>query len=56
MEERKAVAGDKLADVESKLAELSRLGVGLQTLMNAFPGHSALAQCPIFHALREETA
>ena len=56
MAELKAVAGEKLADVESKLNELTRIRDGLKTLVDACPGHGALAQCPILHALVEDNA
>ncbi|MEO6364707.1 MAG: heavy metal-responsive transcriptional regulator [Luteimonas sp.] len=56
MAELKAVAGEKLADVESKLIELTRIRDGLKTLVEACPGHGALAQCPILHALVEDNA
>jgi len=52
----KAAAGEKLADVESKLAELTSIRDGLKTLVDACPGHGALAQCPILHALAEDNA
>lgn len=50
----KAAASDKLAVVEARLAELTRIRDGLQTLIQACPGHGALAHCPILHALVEE--
>lgn len=50
----KAAANEKLADVEAKLAELTRIRDGLQTLVDACPGHGALEQCPILHALADE--
>lgn len=56
MAELKAVAGEKLADVELKLTELTRIRDGLKTLVDACPGHGALAQCPILHALVEDNA
>ncbi|MCY7355571.1 MAG: heavy metal-responsive transcriptional regulator [Lysobacter sp.] len=56
MGELKAVAGEKLADVESKLVELTCIRDGLKTLVDACPGHGALAQCPILHALVEDNA
>ena len=56
MAELKAVAGERLAGVESKLAELTRIRDGLKTLVDACPGHGALAQCPILHALVEDNA
>lgn len=46
----------KLADVESKLSELERIRDGLRTLIDACPGHGALAQCPILGALSAEDA
>lgn len=51
----KAAAADKLVDVETKLAELERIREGLQALLASCPGHGALAQCPILHALDEDT-
>ncbi len=56
MAELKAVAGEKLVDVESKLAELTRIRDGLKTLVDACPGHGALARCPILNALVEDNA
>ena len=50
----KTAATEKLADVETKLAELTRIRDGLQTLITACPGHGALERCPILHALVEE--
>ena len=50
----KAAAAEKLADVEQRLDELTRIRDGLRTLIAACPGHGALAQCPILHALDEE--
>ncbi len=52
----KAAAADKLADVERRLAELARMRDGLRQLVDACPGHGALAQCPILTALGGETA
>jgi MerR family copper efflux transcriptional regulator len=49
----KAAAQHRLADVEAKLAELARIRDGLQTLVDACPGHGALQTCPILHALDE---
>jgi DNA-binding transcriptional MerR regulator len=51
----KAAATAKLADVETKLAELARIRAGLELLVASCPGHGALAQCPILNALAEET-
>ena len=50
----RAAAADKLADVERRLAELTRIRDGLRTLVQACPGHGALEACPILHALDEE--
>ena len=50
----RAAAADKLADVERRLAELTRMRDGLRTLVQACPGHGALEACPILHALDEE--
>lgn len=50
----KATASEKLADVEIKLAELTRIRDGLRTLVAACPGHGALEHCPILHALADD--
>lgn len=50
----KAAATEKLADVETRLAELTRIRDGLRTLVTSCPGHGALEQCPILNALAEE--
>jgi DNA-binding transcriptional MerR regulator len=52
----KAAAGEKLADVEAKIAELVRIRDGLRTLITACPGHGALERCPILNALVENQA
>ncbi|MEZ0470049.1 heavy metal-responsive transcriptional regulator [Luteimonas salinilitoris] len=52
----KAAANEKLADVEHKLAELTRIRDGLQALVAACPGHGTLERCPILAALSEEPA
>jgi Zn(II)-responsive transcriptional regulator len=52
----KATASEKLADVERKLAELSRIRDGLRVLVDACPGHGALERCPILAALAQEDA
>jgi DNA-binding transcriptional MerR regulator len=51
----KAAAITKLADVEARIEELARIRDGLRTLVDACPGHGALQQCPILHALDEDT-
>lgn len=52
----KTAAAEKLADVEIKLAELTRIRDGLKTLVEACPGRGALQRCPILNALTEENA
>lgn len=47
----KAAAIEKLASVETRLAELDRIRAGLETLVASCPGHGALEQCPILDAL-----
>ena len=50
----KAAAEHRLADVEAKLSELTRIRDGLRTLVEACPGHGALDTCPILHAMDED--
>jgi MerR family transcriptional regulator, copper efflux regulator len=50
----KAAATEKLVDVEVKLAELTRIHDGLQSLVASCPGHGALEQCPILDALARD--
>ena len=50
----KAAAQEKLADVEHRLAELTRIRDGLQTLVGSCPGHGELDRCPILAALANE--
>lgn len=45
----------KLADVETRLAEMTRVRDGLKDLIDACPGYGALASCPILEALAEES-
>ena len=52
----KNAAVEKLADVEGKLAELTRIRDGLKALVASCPGHGALERCPILNALAEEQA
>ena len=52
----KAAALQKLAEVDARIAELSRIGQGLRALVNACPGHGTMASCPILNALLEESA
>ncbi len=50
----KAVATEKLADVEVRLVELTRIRDALQTLVTSCPGHGNLQRCPILNALVED--
>ena len=50
----RAAAASKLIDVEQRIAELTRVRDGLQTLVSACPGHGTLDQCPILSALGGE--
>lgn len=51
----RAVALEKLADVEVRLAELARIRDGLRALVASCPGDGALDDCPILQALDEDT-
>jgi len=42
----KAAAIEKLADVEARLAELTRIRNGLKALVASCPEHGAMKQCP----------
>jgi Zn(II)-responsive transcriptional regulator len=50
----KAVAVERLTDVQARLAELNRIRAALEALVASCPGHGALEQCPILNALAEE--
>jgi MerR family transcriptional regulator, copper efflux regulator len=50
----KAAATEKLVDVQARLAELTRIRDGLQSLVASCPGHGALEQCPILDALARD--
>jgi Hg(II)-responsive transcriptional regulator len=52
----KTTAIEKLADVEEKLTELTRIRDGLKMLVDSCPGHGALEKCPILNALAEDPA
>ena len=52
----KAAARQKLADVDAKIAELTRIRDGLDALIEVCPGQGALARCPILNAIAEESA
>ena len=51
----KTKAEARLQAVETKLAEITRIRDGLRLLVESCPGHGALAQCPILHALAEDS-
>ena len=51
----KRAAEKKLAEVEERLAALTRVRDGLATLVATCPGHGRAADCPILKALGEET-
>ncbi len=51
----RAAAVGKLADIDAKLADITRIRDGLRKLVESCPGHGALAQCPILGALEEGT-
>jgi MerR family copper efflux transcriptional regulator len=51
----KRAAERKLAEVEERLAALTRVRDGLATLVATCPGHGRAADCPILRALGEET-
>lgn len=51
----KVAAVEKIADVESRIAELERVRAGLVDLVASCPGHGALHACPILNALAEDT-
>lgn len=51
----KRAAEKKLAEVEERLAALTRVRDGLSTLVATCPGHGRAADCPILKALGDET-
>jgi Cu(I)-responsive transcriptional regulator len=48
----RAIVAQRLAEIDAKMDDLRRLRAGLQTLLDACPGHGPNAQCPILAALR----
>jgi Hg(II)-responsive transcriptional regulator len=56
MNEMKQKASRKLEMVEARLAELARMRDALRELVEACPGHGALATCPIMAALTTDAA
>ncbi|CAN5230053.1 helix-turn-helix domain-containing protein [soil metagenome] len=51
----RAAAATKLADVDTRIAELGRVRDGLAALVAVCPGHGALGDCPILDALAGES-
>jgi hypothetical protein len=49
----KRTAGQKLVEVDARIAELTRIRAALQALVDSCPGHGELESCPILHALDE---
>lgn len=52
----KVTAQAKLGLVEEKIRELEHIRDGLRRLVDACPGHGALATCPIVNALSQEAS
>ncbi|MDY0329279.1 MAG: heavy metal-responsive transcriptional regulator [Thiomonas sp.] len=50
----RAIAAQRLAEIDAKIDDLQRMKQGLQTLLDACPGHGATKQCPILASLRGE--
>ncbi len=48
----RTLAAQRLAEIDAKMDDLQRMKKGLQTLLDACPGHGPTAQCPILGALR----
>ena len=44
----------RLAELDDRIAELERVRNGLRQVVEACPGHGALATCPILSALSQE--
>jgi len=51
----RAAAGERLADVERRMAELARVRDSLRHLIRACPGHDRAEDCPILNALSQES-
>lgn len=51
--EVREIAARRLTDVETRLAELSRLRDGLRQLVDACPGHGDPGACPIVNAFKD---
>ena len=52
----KRSAQAKLRDVDTRIADLTRVRDGLAKLIEACPGHGRAADCPILRALTDEDA
>jgi len=52
----RTAATAKLADVDSRIADLQRVRAGLAELVAACPGHGQAADCPILKALSDVEA
>lgn len=52
----KALAQARLADIDQKIADLTRMRTGLTTLTQRCPGHGDTRHCPILAALIDDTA
>ena len=48
----RAIAARRLDQIDAKMDDLRRMRAGLQTLLDACPGHGPTAQCPILAALK----
>ncbi|MBM4218177.1 MAG: heavy metal-responsive transcriptional regulator [Gammaproteobacteria bacterium] len=51
----RGAASERLADVERRIAELTRVRDGLRALIAACPGHGRAEDCPILNALSQES-
>ncbi|WP_266171222.1 MerR family DNA-binding protein [Dyella subtropica] len=49
-------AQERLAAIDERIAELTRVRNGLEQLVEACPGHGSPEQCPILRALVDEDA
>ena len=47
-------AQERLAAIDARIAELTRVREGLEQLVDACPGHGSPDQCPILRALADE--
>lgn len=47
-------AQERLAAIDARIAELTRVRDGLEQLVDACPGHGSPDQCPILRALADE--